>query len=81
MGRPLAITVSCSVALVSPPRLASPGSRAFATRRHRLAHGTVLVRAQKTYRERLLPLPDEVGQAIVMYLRDGAHPPRAAKSS
>ena len=34
-------------------------------------NGTLLVRAQKTPRERLLPLPDEVGQAIVAYLRDG----------
>lgn len=34
-------------------------------------NGTVLVRAQKTHRERLLPLPDEVGQALVTYLRDG----------
>jgi site-specific recombinase XerD len=33
--------------------------------------GTVLIRAQKTSRERLLPLPNEVGQAIVAYLRDG----------
>jgi site-specific recombinase XerD len=34
-------------------------------------NGTVLVRAQKTHRERILPLPDEIGQAIVAYLRDG----------
>jgi site-specific recombinase XerD len=31
----------------------------------------VRIRAQKTSRERLLPLPEEVGQAIVAYLRDG----------
>jgi site-specific recombinase XerD len=34
-------------------------------------NGTVLVRAQKTRRERVLPLPDEVGQALVAYLQDG----------
>jgi integrase/recombinase XerD len=34
-------------------------------------NGTILVRAQKTRRERILPLPDEVGQAVVAYLRDG----------
>jgi site-specific recombinase XerD len=34
-------------------------------------NGTVLVRAQKTRRERVLPLPDEVGQALVVYLQDG----------
>lgn len=34
-------------------------------------HGHLLVRATKSRRERKLPLPDEVGRAIVAYLRFG----------
>ncbi len=33
--------------------------------------GTILIRAGKTHCERLLPLDEQVGQAVVEYLRDG----------
>jgi integrase/recombinase XerD len=33
--------------------------------------GTILIRAGKTHCERLLPLDEQVGQAVVDYLRDG----------
>src|ERR1019366_9345029 len=31
----------------------------------------LLVRAGKTHRERVLPLPEDVGQALISYLKDG----------
>jgi integrase len=34
-------------------------------------HGVVVLRAQKTHRERQLPLPAEVGQALLDYLQQG----------
>jgi site-specific recombinase XerD len=37
-------------------------------------HGCILIRAGKTHRERSLPLSDEVGDALVKYLRE-ARPP------
>jgi len=36
-------------------------------------HGHLLVRGTKSRRERKLPLPDEVGRAIVAYLRERPH--------
>lgn len=35
------------------------------------SRGHILIRAGKTHRERQLPLPDDVGQAIAAYLRGG----------
>src|SRR5260370_36393681 len=35
--------------------------------------GSVLIRAGKTSRERLLPLPEDAGAALASYLREGRH--------
>jgi site-specific recombinase XerD len=34
-------------------------------------HGSILIRAGKSHRDRLLPLPEDVGQALLDYLRGG----------
>jgi len=36
------------------------------------AAGSVLIRAGKTSRERVLPLPEDAGVALASYLREGA---------
>jgi site-specific recombinase XerD len=56
--------------------LARLGLRALEAARLRLDDidwhdGTVVLRARKTHRERVLPLPDDVGQALLAYLRHG----------
>jgi site-specific recombinase XerD len=33
-------------------------------------HGNLLIRAGKNYRERILPLPEDVGEALATYLKD-----------
>jgi site-specific recombinase XerD len=56
--------------------LARLGLRALEAARLRLDDvdwrtGVVVLRARKTHRERVLPLPEDVGQALLAYLRHG----------
>jgi site-specific recombinase XerD len=56
--------------------LARLGIRAFEAARLQVTDvdwraGSVVIRASKNHRERSLPLPEEVGQALVDYLRNG----------